>query len=315
MVQPFFYSIEIAGWCDMKKRRGMAAAFFSNFIFGFSFLFSKVALEFAAPSVLLAARFVFALILLQVLIWLFHIPVKLKGKPVKELVYMGLFQPVVYFLCESYGIRYSSSTFAAVMIALVPVVSLGVAAAVLKERPNAAQVLCCLLSIGGVVWMAFLQNQAGRTTIWGILLLLGAVLSAVGFNLFSRRLSVQFTAIERTYVMFALAAAVFTILAAAENWRTPDALLQPFRSPVFWASLVYLGGFSSVGAFVLIHYANTCLPVAQSTVFSNVITVVSLFAGAFFLHEPLGVYSVLASAMIILGIWGVQRAAAYSDSV
>ena len=56
------------------------AAFLSNFIFGFSFLFSNMALKVATPSVLLAYRFVFAFLILNIL-WLFII-VKLdfKGK-------------------------------------------------------------------------------------------------------------------------------------------------------------------------------------------------------------------------------------------
>ena len=35
--------------------------------------------------------------------------------------------------------------------------------------------------------------------------------------------------------------------------------------------------------------------------------VISLFAGVVFLGEPFGWASIAASAMIVLGIWGVQR--------
>ena len=38
----------------------------------------------------------------------------------------------------------------------------------------------------------------------------------------------------------------------------------------------------------------------------SLIMVISLFAGVVFLGEPFGALSLLASVMIVLGIWGVQ---------
>jgi drug/metabolite transporter (DMT)-like permease len=70
---------------------------------------------------------------------------------------------------------------------------------------------------------------------------------------------------------------------------------------------VYLSCLSSVVAFLLLNYANTELPVAQTSVFCNLTTVISLLAGVLFLGEPFGPVSLLASAVIIIGVWGVQR--------
>ena len=59
---------------------------------------------------------------------------------------------------------------------------------------------------------------------------------------------------------------------------------------------------------MLLNYANNYLPVAKTTAFCNLTTVISLFAGVIFLGEPFGALSLLASVMIVLGIWGVQKA-------
>lgn len=68
-----------------------------------------------------------------------------------------------------------------------------------------------------------------------------------------------------------------------------------------------LGVLSSVIAFLLLNYANTYLPVAKTTVFSNVTTIVSVIAGAIFLNERVTVTTVAATLMIVVGVFGVQK--------
>lgn len=287
--------------------RGMLAAFFCNLIFGFSFLFSKIALNETSPLVLLAWRFTVAFGAVN-LIWLCGgARLQLKGKRVGRLLLLGLFQPVLYFICENYGIQATTATFSAVVIALVPVAALVFGALFMGEKPTGLQALFSVLSVAGVILMALLTDEGGSIKPRGVLLLIGAVIASVGFNVMSRKTAGEFSPFERTYVMFLLAGAVFTLLAVAENRQQLSALITPVTSPSFLLALGYLGLLSSVGAFFLINYANTYLPLARTTVFSNVITVVSVFAGAVFLNEPFGWPAVAAAILIVVGIWGVQH--------
>ena len=86
------------------------------------------------------------------------------------------------------------------------------------------------------------------------------------------------------------------------------ALLAPLESAEFLAAMVYLSVFSSIMAFLFINFASNTLPVAKTTAFCNLTTAISMFAGVVFLHEPFGLVSLAASAMIILGVWKVQTA-------
>lgn len=287
--------------------KGMLAAFFSNFIFGFSFLFSKVALNVASPLVLLAWRFTVAFAAVN-LIWLCGgSQLHLRGKRVGRLLLLGLFQPVLYFICENYGIKETTATFSAVMIALVPVAALVFEALFMGEKPTWLQTLFSVLSVAGVILMALLTDEGGVIKPVGVILLIGAVVTAVGFNVMSRKTAAEFSPFERTYVMFLLASVTFTLLAVGENHQNLAALVTPVTNGSFLLALVYLGLLSSVGAFFLINYANTYLPLARTTVFSNVITVVSVFAGVVFLGDPFGLPAGVAAVMIVVGIWGVQQ--------
>lgn len=289
-----------------KTHKGMLAAFGGNFIFGLSFLFSKTALNVTTPAVLLCWRFLLAFAVMNLLLLTGKFKISFKGKPVGALLLMGLCQPVLYFFFENYGLLYSNATFSSVMIALVPIASLVFGALFMKERPTVLQVLCSALSVGGVIFMALLQSAQGAITIWGILLLVGAVVTAVGFNVISRRSAKKVTAFERTYMMFLVGTVAFGGVALAENITTPLKLVIPFTDSGFLVSLIYLGILSSVCAFLMINYANTYLTLSRATVFSNVITVVSVAAGIFLLKEPFSVEILLAALMIIVGIAGVQ---------
>ena len=123
-------------------------------IFGFSFLFSKIALDLTTPFVLLACRFLTAFLALNLIVVLGKVRVNLKGKPVKMLLLLGLVQPIIYFICENYGISMTSSAFSGVMLGLVPIAGLVLSRVFLKERCTPLQVVCAVGSVAGVALTA-----------------------------------------------------------------------------------------------------------------------------------------------------------------
>lgn len=306
---------------NQNARLATLAAIVGNTIFGFSFMFSRIALGVASPFVLLMYRFLIAFIMLNlVALWSRRraaasragsadwLRFDLRGRRVGPLLCMGLIQPVGYFLCESYGIRFTNSTFAGVVIALGPVVALAAAALTLGEIPRRSQIAFSVVSILGVILMTLQQRSEGAIRPLGVLLLFCAVLAGTSFNIVSRRLSGEFSALERTYVMMLVAAATFTALALIECRGDFALLIAPLRSPDFLLAVMYLGVASSIVAFLALNYAFGYLTVAKSMAFCNLTTVISLFAGVVFLREPINLVSLAASLMILLGIWGVQRA-------
>ena len=286
--------------------RSMFSALGANVLFGFSFLFTKIALDYATPYVLLVCRFGIALLVFSLFIFIGKARLNLRGKPWKYLLLLGLFQPVLYFLGETYGVLYTTSSFSAIMIALIPIASLWASALILKESPTTRQSFFCCLSVAGVILVTATTNT-GSNQLKGVLFLLLAVIADVAFNLTTRKLSQQFTAFERTFVMFCVGFAVFVSMMLVETGGSFRPVWDAFQISAFLVPILYLGIASSVVAFFLINYANTYLPVPRIVVFINVTTIISIFAGAVFLHEKLTTLSLLAVAIILLGIWGVQH--------
>lgn len=304
----------------MNTHLGMLAAILGTSIFGFSFMFSRIALAVAPPFVMLMYRFLLAFGTLNILLLILKckgvdhskdegvhwLRFSLRGKDVRPLIALGLVQPVIYYLCESYGISLTNSAFSGVIIALSPIVALGMGALFLREYPSKAQVGFSFLSIAGVIAMTLQQSSEGVVQPLGVLLLVMAVLSGTSYNILSRKSS-HFSSLEQTWVMMLIASIAFTLLALWDCRSDLSLLLQPLTSLPFLLSVLYLSVISSNVAFLALNYANSVLPVARVTSFCNLTTVISVFAGVLFLREPFGWVSLLASAIIIVGVWGVQR--------
>lgn len=304
-----------------NSQKGMLAGFTGNFIFGLSFLFSSTAFATASLSldgkdvisgadvpVVLAIRFVFAFLLMSAIIPLFKIKLSFKGKPVWKLILLGLFQPVIYFVVESFGLKMTGIVISSVMLALVPIVCQFFSAVFLKDCPNFMQIFFSIISVAGVISITIISSEdtGAKTYISGIICLVVAVVSAAAFNVLGRSISDVFTPYERTYFMFIVSAVFFLLYALFAVKFDFSLIAAPFASPSFIISILYLGGLSSVVAYFMINYANTYLPITRATIFSNVITVVSTAAG-FLAGEKFRLSTVICCIIIVFGICGVQR--------
>lgn len=283
----------------------MLMALISNVIFGFSFLFSKQALSIADPLMLVSVRFLTAFVLMNILWKLNIVKVDLKGKNIMPLLLIGLFQPFLYFICESYGLVYSSSSFAGIIIALAPIAGIIMGILFLKEIPTMKQILFSILSVFGVIILS-VGDDMGNFSLIGLLFLLGAVFSAAMFNIQSRKVADKFSAVERTYVMFGVSTVLFSIVALIKN---PDmnAWVLPLTSTTFWMSIAYLAACSSVGAFLLLNTALTGLSVTRTLVFANVTTIVSVLAGIVLLHESFTMIQGIGILIVLIGVYGVNK--------
>lgn len=293
-----------------NSTRGVLYALIANVIFGFSFLFSKTALTVAHPLVILSVRFTVAFLFLNILWLCGAIKICFRGKNCKKLVFMALAQPLLYFLFELYGISMVSSALAGVVISLVPVAVLFYSAAFSAEKPNGRQILFSVVSLVAVGALSVLQGDGKPNHALGVILLFLAVASAAAFNLLSRSEAKTFSPVERTYGMFFVGAIGFHlvgVISLRENYL-PE-IRRALSSPTFDFAMIYLALISSVLAFLLYNASTTHLPAVRAASFSNLITVVSLFAGIVILKEDFTLLQILLCVPIIAGVYGVNRAA------
>lgn len=291
-----------------KRTLGIFCAFSANIIFGFSFIFSKAALEVSHPLIILAVRFTVAFAFLNIL-RLFGV-FKINGKAFKNpnIWLMGVAQPLLYFIFELYGLSLVSSALSGIIIALVPVAVMLLSGMVLKEKPNYLQWIFTAISIFGVSAFSIISNNGEKNYTKGIILLVCAVICSAIFNILSRKQSEITTPFERTYLMFLIGCVGFNAIAfcSLKNRFIP-LLSESVTNLKFITAVIYLAIISSVLAFLLYNFATENITAVEASSFSNTITVVTVFAGVVILKEKISACGFLLCLIIILGVWGVNR--------
>lgn len=302
---------------NRTRKKALLAALVGNSIFGFSFLFSKTALQITIPSVLLAVRFTVAFLVLNLVVLIGKniknrngkpvVEFSIKGKPLKYVLLLAIFQPVIYFVAENYGIAYTSSAFAGTIIAVIPLMGVLLDVIIMRIKVTKKQILCSVGSVVGVIITTVGAKQASISLI-GVIMLLIAVATGAFFYVFSKKSGEYYNALERTYVMFAIGSAVFigvALIPCIGNYETY--IFSALKNPDFWGCIVYLAVFSSVAAFVILNYSSTYLTVSEASIFANFTTVISIVAGIVIMHESFTIQQVIGAVIIIGSVYISSR--------
>ena len=293
---------------DKKTQfKAILAAITCHVFWGFSFLASRKGLDGAPVFVLLSHRFGLSFLAMNLLVLLGLGEIDLRRKGLLKPFLLGLMEPVVYFFGEQYGILHSNTVFSGVMIALIPIVATLAAAPVLGEKPTLGQVLFSLLSLGGVVGIGLMNRSSGALDWIGVAALTIAILSAGAYTLIGRSISREYTPFERTYSIMAVGTVVFTPIALIQTRGSVVEYVRPLGQPNYLTAVLFLALVCSVACYFLSGYTITYMTVARETVFSNLTTAVSVFAGVLFLHEPFTWFGAVCCLVIFVGIYGVQK--------
>ena len=298
----------------MNRTLSIAAGIGYATIFGFSFLVTKGALEVLDPMELIFVRFLLAAGLMTLLALLGLIKIDYRGKRLATLLLTCLFQPILYFIFETYGVRESSTSTAGIILGALPALVALLGVFVLGEKTTPIQSLGLGLSIAGVgiVVLAGPASAGSEGTLRGALFLIGSMLSAGFFNVLSRKASRSFSDLERTFAMMWAGAIFFgalLLVRSLSGWSPGQAASSSLlaRAGSVWFSIFYLGVLSSVVAFFLINYTLTTLKASQSAVFANLVTVITVFAGVLVRKETFDIGQALGAFVIILGVWTANR--------
>lgn len=291
----------------ISKKAAYGAIILGNTIFGFSFMASKIALRYVTPEVFLAIRFLISFAVLNFLVLIKVGKLNLKGKSLLPLFAIGICQPVVYFLAENYGIKSTSSSFSGMMIGIIPVVAYLLSVPINKEPFVPKKLLFAVISVCGVALLSFSENSKGGVTAFGVICLCVAVLCGAMFNVLTRRYAEQFSPFERTYMMFFMAAVVFTVLGLVKTGGDVSMVLPLFEKPAFLIALFYLAILSSVVAFFCLNYAAGGLTSQQTASFANLTAVISVVAGVVILKENFSIWHGVGIVLTIFGIFMLNK--------
>lgn len=295
---------------EQNSTKGMVAAIIANTIFGLSFIFSKIALTYTEPSMMLVLRFGIAFLVMSTIALVRKGCLSLRGKPILPLLALGLCNPLIYFICESYGIKYTNASFSGIMIALIPMVSTVFSVIFLKEELKKSKIKWILLALLGVIIITVTQSTGGSIQLKGVMFMVIAVISASAFTILSASLANQFTSFERTYIMMMVGMMAFFVMALLQlGGNFKPAFLSAVSNGKVLGAIVFLAVICSIVGFFCNNVAVTELSVQRATAFANLSPVISVVAGVLVLGENFSILYLVGILMILLAIYRMNREA------
>ncbi|CAH2212127.1 DMT family transporter [Tepidibacter aestuarii] len=288
------------------NKLGYLAVILSNIIIGLAFLFTKKAVTATDPITTLFLRFFICFIVISLTILFKIVKVNLKGKNLKNLIFMSIFFPSGFFLFQSFGLKYASSSEAGIISALTPAIILILSIVFLKEKTNIKQILSIILSIFGVIYIFSMKGMSlNLDNFLGILLIFISCICFSIFSILSRKFSNEFTPVEICFFMQLFGFMVFLFLFIV-NRNSFSSAVSLFKDLSFIGPILYLSVLSTLISAILNNYALSKIEASKVGVFFNISTIVSIAAGALILNEKIFYYHIIGCTLIIIGIVGAN---------
>lgn len=235
--------------------------------------------------------FIFVRILLAgVILFLFNTAYgrikRIQRRDLPKFLLLALFEPFIYFICETFGIKLTGSpTISAVVIATIPIFSTGAGILFFKEKITPLNIFGIAVSLAGILLVAVSKGAAGEHFIWGIVLLLIAVLSTVGHSSITKSLVGIYS--SQIIVMYQFLIGSVYLLPLFLWKGLSDFNAEIYFSPDVWYPLICLTALCSSLAFSLWVSSIKSLGVAKSSIFSAMIPVAAAIVAWLLGHELL----------------------------
>ena len=269
------------------------------FIWGWSFLFIKVAVEGMPPSTVAWARVTLgALVLLAVLRWQDGRPLPRDAVMWRHFATAAIFGNVVPFTLLAWGEERITSALTSVLNASTPLFTAAIAALYLKDRLRLPQLAGLGLGFVGVAVAAGLgAGDLGRSSVVGAIAAVGAALFyGIAFVYMRKHL----VGIEPTVAAAGqlVAASVLSLPFAAATTAADGLSLTPRRVLAVGA----LGVFGTGVAYILSYRVIRELGATRASVVTYLVPVVAVVAGIAVLDEPFEARILLGGALIVGGV-------------
>jgi drug/metabolite transporter (DMT)-like permease len=198
---------------------------------------------------------------------------RIQKQDLGKFLLLAFFEPFIYFVCETYGVQMTSPTISAMIIATIPIFSIAAGRIFFKERITALNIVGVTLSLMGIIMVIMKGSIVGNALVWGIILLLIAVIAEVGHASITKSLSGNYS--SQIIVMYQfLIGSVY--LLPLFLWKGLDGFnSEIYFSPDVWYPVICLAILCSSLAFTLWVSTIKNLGVAKSSIFSALIPVVT----------------------------------------
>ncbi|MBL8062142.1 MAG: DMT family transporter [Anaerolineales bacterium] len=291
----------------MPKILPYLEALFAVIVWGASFIATKIAVGQISPIAVVWIRFAIGIPILFIAVFMrkqFAFP---KGNEWWYFALLGFLGITFHQWLQSNGLQTAQATTTAWIVATSPAFIAVLGWLVLKEKLSAIQSFGIGLAMIGVLVVVSKGNLASLAvgqfgTVGDFLILISAVNWAV-FSILSRRGLRDHPSTRMTFWVMTIGWLITTVAFLAQG-KTIEITQLDSRG---WAAILFLGIFTTGLAYIAWFDALAQLPAAQTGAFLFIEPPASMVVAAIILRESITLPAIFGGAVIILGIWLVNR--------
>ncbi|BBE20612.1 permease of the drug/metabolite transporter superfamily [Aquipluma nitroreducens] len=281
----------------------IGAAILSMIFWSFSFVWIKIVYEAYGPLTTVLFRLLISSGLMLAFTILSGKLQKIKSGDLKMFVLLAFFEPFLYFMGESYGLKYVSSTVASVIVATIPLFSPIAAWYFYKEKLSRTNLFGLVITFFGVSLVVLDTSFNFTASPLGVALEFFAVFGAIGYASVLKGISHRyntFTIITYQNLIGATFFLPFWLI-----FEMNDFTQVTFNAKAFWA-IIKLAIFASTFAFILFTYSVRNMGINKSNTFINVIPICVAIFAYIILGDQLNFHQMIGIAVVISGLFLAQ---------
>ena len=298
-----FLWYNVASMEPQKQIGGHLAAFFTIFVWGITFIFTKVLLVPFTPVEIMVYRLILAVLVLFAaspprLAW-----GKLDRHVLRtewKIMAAGLCGVTLYFLFQNIALSYTLAANVSVLVSVVPLFTALVSRAILNERLKANFFLGFTVAMAGIILIAFNGSLVLKLNPLGDLLSILAALVWAFYSVLIKKISVQqsaMLAVTRQVFFYGL----LFVLPVLPLFEFRPGLERLAVLPNL-LNLLFLGVVASALCYVTWNYAVHLLGPVKTSVYIYLIPIVTIVASLLVLHEAITLVAGIGMALILTGM-------------
>ncbi|OPH61380.1 multidrug ABC transporter permease [Paenibacillus ferrarius] len=261
-----------------------------------SFVGTKIAYNSFPPLTLGAARFVIASLILGAIMLSRKEFIRPAPKDIGLMALSGILGTTLYFALENIGLELTTASSAALIVASYPAIAALMEFIFFRVKISWLKGLGIVMAIAGVYQISGGSSGgiAGNLTGNLILILAGVVFAAYNFT--TRKVVKNYSMVTVSFYQTIAGTLAFLPLAWIERarWQVPS-------TESLW-TLLYLGVFCSVAAFMLYNYGLRNLSSGTAMALMNLVPLFGVIFSTLFLHEVLHIFDLIGGMIIIVGV-------------
>jgi len=214
---------------------------------------------------------------------------------------LAIFEPFIYFIFESFGLKATDSpTLAAVIIATIPIFTMITDYVVYKTKMTFLNIIGTIITLPGILLIVLRGNNITVKYWWGIVFLMIAVLSTIGYSITTKKLIHKYNGYTITAYQFIIGSIYFLplFLTLGQKGFSINMILK-------WNilyPLLSLAVFCSAICYALYTQAIKNLGITKASVFTAVNPAIAAM-GAFLVgQENLTWIKIIGIFIVIFGV-------------